>query len=150
MFSPIRGIKLRGSNPLGFARVLCRVLKPMLILQRESGCVLLGDFEQRYIKPIVNASYPATLAGLDLAVLQFSTSPGKVLSLTFLLGATSFILAAFSIFSYTLYPTRRKMCTSSAMAFILGLFFSVLAILVLVIRVFYCGFLLLPGEAGTC
>src|SRR5713226_9892639 len=111
----------------------------------------MSEFEEKFIKPIVNASYPATLAGLDLAVLQFSSSPGRILSLTFLLGATSFILAAFSIFSYTIYPTRRKWWTSSALAFILGLFFSVVAILVLVIRVFWPGFVLLPSlrECGT-
>ena len=106
----------------------------------------MDEFEERFIRPIVNASYPATLAGLDLAVLQFSTSPGKILSLTFLLGGTSFILAAFSIFSYTIYPTRKKLWTSSALSFIFGLLFSVIAILVLVIRVFDPSFLLLPGE----
>jgi F0F1-type ATP synthase assembly protein I len=106
----------------------------------------MAEFEEKFIKPIVNASYPATLAGLDLAVLQFSASPGKILSLTFLLGGTAFVLAAFSIFSYTIYPTRKKMWTSSALSFILGLSFSVIAILVLVIRVFLPGFLILPGE----
>lgn len=106
----------------------------------------MDEFEEKFIKPIVNASYPATLAGLDLAVLQFSSSPGKILSLTFLLGGTSFILAAFSIFSYTIYPTRKKLWTSSALSFILGLLFSVLAILVLVIRVFFPSFIYLPGE----
>jgi len=104
------------------------------------------EFEERFIKPIVNASYPATLAGLDLAVLQFSTSPGLVLSLIFLLGGTSFILAAFSIFSYTIYPTRKKLWTSSALWFFSGLLFSVVAILVLVVRVFFAGFLHLPGD----
>ena len=110
----------------------------------------MDEFEEKFIKPIVNASYPATLAGLDLAVLQFSASPGKVLSLTFLLGGTAFMLAAFSIFSYTIYPTRKKLWTSSALSFILGLLFSVIAILVLVIRVFYCGVFYLPGEASPC
>jgi len=109
----------------------------------------LDEFEERFIKPIVNASYPATLAGLDLAVLQFSNFPGEILSLTFLLGGTAFILAAFSIFSYTIYPTRKKMWTSSALSFIFGLLFSTTAILVLVIRVFVPSFLYLPGEHMT-
>jgi hypothetical protein len=115
-------------------------------MRGEDRFLRMDEFEEKFIKPIVNASYPATLAGLDLAVLQFSSSPGKILSLTFLLGGTSFILAAFSIFSYTIYPTRKKLWTSSALSFILGLLFSVLAILVLVIRVFFPGFIYLPGE----
>ncbi len=112
----------------------------------EAKVSSMEEFEEKFIKPIVNASYPATLAGLDLAVLQFSSAPGKILALTFLLGGTSFILAAFSIFSYTIYPTRKKLWTSSALSFILGLLFSVVAILVLVIRVFFPSFIYLPGE----
>ncbi len=109
----------------------------------------MGEFEERFIKPIVNASYPATLAGLDLAVLQFSNFPGKILSLTFLIGGTSFILAGFSIWSYTIYPTRKKMWTSTALSFFFGLLFSTIAILTLVIRVFVPNFLYLPGETVT-
>ncbi len=100
------------------------------------------EFEAKFIKPIVNASYPGTLAGLDLAVLQFSATPGTILSLTFLLGASGFMISAFSIFSYTLYPTRKKAWTSSAIGFMLGLGFSVIAILILVVRVFYPNFLM--------
>ncbi len=102
----------------------------------------MEEFEEKFIKPIVNASYPGTLAGLDLAVLQFSSTPGTVLSLTFLLGATAFMISAFSIFSYTIYPTRKKAWTSSAIGFILGLSFSVVAILILVVRVFDPTFLI--------
>jgi len=36
-----------------------------------------GEFEEKFIKPIVNSAYPATLAGLDLAVLQFSSNAGQ-------------------------------------------------------------------------
>ncbi len=79
---------------------------------------------------------------MDLAVLQFSATPGTVLSLAFLLGASGFMISAFSIFSYTLYPTRKKVWTSSAIGFISGLAFSVVAILILVVRVFYPNFLM--------
>ncbi len=53
----------------------------------------MDELEEKFIKPIVNSSFPATLAGLDLAVLQFSANPGPALSLTFLLGATGFLLS---------------------------------------------------------
>jgi hypothetical protein len=51
-------------------------------MRGEDRFLRMDEFEEKFIKPIVNASYPATLAGLDLAVLQFSSSPGKILSLT--------------------------------------------------------------------
>src|SRR6266566_4145253 len=88
----------------------------------------MEEFEEKFIKPIVNASYPATLAGLDLAVLQFSSAPGLMLNYTLLAGAMGFLLSAFSVFSYTFYPTRKKLWTSSALSFIAGLFYSILAV----------------------
>jgi hypothetical protein len=94
----------------------------------------MTEFEEKFIKPIVNASYPATLAGLDLAVLQFSSSPGPVLTYTFLLGALGFLLSAFSLFSYTIYPTRKKLWTSSALSFIAGLFCSIMAVMLLILK----------------
>jgi len=93
------------------------------------------EFEEKFIKPIVNSSYPATLAGLDLVVLQFSTNPGPIVSLIFLAGALDFLLSSFSTFSYNLYPTRRKIWTASAITFLIGLTCSVLAVFVLLIRV---------------
>ena len=94
----------------------------------------MEEFEEKFIKPIVNASYPATLAGLDLAVLQFSTSPGLMLNYTLLAGAMGFLLSAFSVFSYTIYPTRKKLWTSSALSFIAGLFCSILAVVLLILK----------------
>ncbi len=102
---------------------------------------MMEEFEEKFIRPIINASYPSTLAGLDLAVLQFSANPGFWLSLTFLVGATGFLLSAFSIFSYTIYPTRKKIWTSSALTFLAGLNCSPLAVLILVIRQFIPSFL---------
>ncbi len=101
-----------------------------------------NEFEKRFVKPIVNSAAPATLAGLDLAVLQFSANPGQILSLTFLVGAAGFMLSAFSIFSYTLYPTRGKIWTATALTFLVGLVSSVLAVLVLLVRVYVPSFLL--------
>jgi hypothetical protein len=106
-----------------------------------SGIGGLEELEEKFIKPIVNSAYPATLAGLDLAVLQFSATPGFWLSLTFLAGAAGFLVSAFSIFSYTIYPTRKKLWTSSALTFLTGLVCSLLAVFLLLIRVFLPNFL---------
>jgi hypothetical protein len=92
---------------------------------------LSGELEEKFIKPIVNAAYPATLAGLDLAVLQFSGAPTPLLKYTFLVGAISFLFSAFSIFSYTIYPSRKKIWTVTALTFLSGLVCSIIATLLL-------------------
>jgi len=102
--------------------------------REEDKARSMEEFEEKFIKPIVNASYPATLAGLDLAVLQFSSSPGLMLNYTLLAGAMGFLLSAFSVFSYTIYPTRKKLWTSSALSFIAGLFCSILAVTLLILK----------------
>lgn len=87
------------------------------------------DFERRLIKPIVNASYPATLAGLALFGLQVSylTSPPFLTRLALSLGGIMFLLAAVSIFFYTLYPTRRRLWSVAAITFLLGLLYLFVA-----------------------
>ncbi len=95
----------------------------------------MEEFEEKFIKPIVNASYPGTLAALSLTVLQVTglhdTQTPIGLKLTLLLGATTFLLSAFSIFFYSIYPTRKKLWTSAAVMFLVGLFFLVISILLL-------------------
>ena len=97
----------------------------------------MEDFEEKFIKPIVNASYPATLAALSLTVLQVSGLSGEPipasLRMTFLLGAAAFLMSAFSIFFYTVYPTRKKLWTMTAITFLAGLFCSVISVLLLFI-----------------
>ncbi len=97
----------------------------------------MEDFEEKFIKPIVNASYPATLAALSLTVLQVSGLSGEAipssLRITFLLGAAAFLISAFSIFFYTVYPTRKKLWTMTAIAFLAGLFCSVASVFLLFI-----------------
>ncbi len=92
------------------------------------------EFEKKFIKPIINASYPGTLAGLSLATLQVS---GKGvppdLKLALLLGALMFLLSAFFIFFYSIYPTRKKLWTGTALTFLLGLFCSILSVFLLLI-----------------
>ena len=95
----------------------------------------MEEFEEKFIKPIVNASYPATLAALSLTVLQVSGLSGEPipasLRITFLLGATAFLVSAFSVFFYTVYPTRKKLWTMTAITFLAGLVSSVVSVLLL-------------------
>src|SRR5881397_1874228 len=93
------------------------------------------EFEERFIKPIINASYPGTLAGLGLAALSV-TGGGRSISLTLSLasGALLFLLSAFFLFFYTVYPTRRRYWTGSALSFLLGLVASIVSVLILVIE----------------
>jgi hypothetical protein len=90
------------------------------------------EFEKKFIRPIINASYPGTLAGLSLATFQVSgTEVHIALKLTLLLGAMMFLFSAFFIFFYSIYPTRRKLWTGTAMTFLLGLFWLILSVFLL-------------------
>jgi len=99
----------------------------------------MEEFEEKFIKPIVNASYPATLAALSLTVLQVTglggTAPPFSLRITLLLGAAAFLLSSFSVFFYSIYPTRKKLWTVAAVTFLIGLFFSIFSVLLLFIIV---------------
>jgi len=96
----------------------------------------MEEFEEKFIKPIVNASYPGTLAALSLTVLQVTglsgtTATPLLLKLTLLTGAATFLLSAFSIFFYSIYPTRKRLWTSAAMMFLVGLFCLIASVLLL-------------------
>jgi hypothetical protein len=95
----------------------------------------MEEFEENYIKPIVNASYPGTLAALSLAVLQVTGLTNKqvpyVLKFTLLIGSTAFLFSAFSIFFHSLYPTRKRLWTIAAVMFLVGLFCLVTSVLLL-------------------
>jgi len=95
----------------------------------------MEEFEEKFIKPIVNASYPGTLAALSLTVLQVTGMSGVPaplsLKITLLLGAASFLLSAFSIFFYSIYPTRKKLWTSTAVTFLVGLLCSIISVFLL-------------------
>lgn len=98
----------------------------------------MEEFEEKFIKPIVNASYPATLAALSLAVLQVTGTSSTTSSVSFnslkytlLSAAATFLLSAFSIFFYSIYPTRKKLWTAAAITFLAGLSLSILSILLL-------------------
>jgi len=97
----------------------------------------MEEFEEKFIKPIVNASYPGTLAALSLTVLQVTGLSGErtpvSLKVTLLTGAAAFLLSAFSIFFYSIYPTRKKLWTITALSFLIGLLCSVASVFLLFI-----------------
>jgi len=92
----------------------------------------MEDFEEKFIKPIVNASYPGTLAALSLTVLQVTGErPPLTLKIALSLGAAMFLVSAFSIFFYSIYPTRKKLWTTTALTFLVGLLCSIVSVFLL-------------------
>jgi hypothetical protein len=77
------------------------------------------EFE-KLIRPIRNASAPGTLAALCLAALRVGDFP-HALKLGLLTGAIMFLLSAFFIFFYSIYPTRKILWTGTAVTFLFGL-----------------------------
>lgn len=97
---------------------------------------MAGEFEQRYIKPITNASYPGTLAALSLTVYRVTlmgSHPPQSLKTSLLVAAATFLLASMSLFFYTLYPTRGKLWTVTALCYLLGLFALMASVIVLLL-----------------
>lgn len=92
----------------------------------------MEEFEEKFIKPIVNASYPATLAALSLAVLQIG-HVSLSLKTTLLLGAGTFLLSAFCVFFYCIYPTRKMLWTVGAVNYLIGLSCSIISVFLLFI-----------------
>jgi hypothetical protein len=63
---------------------------------------------EEFIRPIVYASYPRTLAVLNITVLQVIVSNAfNIIWMLIALGSVTFIISAFCIFFFTLYPTRK-------------------------------------------
>jgi hypothetical protein len=89
--------------------------------------------EERRLRPIVNASYPATLTALSLAVLEITGRENLILSLTLSLTALLFLLSAFFIFFYSLYHRRRWLWVCTAITFVLGLIGSLASVLLLIL-----------------
>ncbi|WP_455277879.1 hypothetical protein [[Eubacterium] cellulosolvens] len=84
--------------------------------------------EEFRLRPIVNASYPATLAALSLAVIEITGVSG-VSRYILGSGALTFTICAFTFFFYSIYPTRRYLWSATAIIFIIGLVFTLLAVL---------------------
>ncbi len=89
------------------------------------------DIEKYLVEPIANAARPATLAGLSMTVLRFWASEVMLLRITLTIGAVMFLLSAFFIFFFSIYPTRRTLWTGTAVTFLFGLLSLVSSALVL-------------------
>ena len=92
------------------------------------------DFENRFIRPIINASYPGTLAALNLTVLQVTGPDASILiKMLIALGSVTFLISSYSIFFYSIYPTRTKLWILTAVSFLAGLTFSLIAVIAILI-----------------
>lgn len=94
------------------------------------------DPEKRFIKPITNASYPATLAALTLTVYRVAViggDPPFILKNLLLVGATVFLLSSLSFFFYSLYPTKGRLWTATALFYLFGLFSLLFAVFVILV-----------------
>jgi len=89
--------------------------------------------EERLLKPIVNASYPATLTALSLAVMEIAGRDNLILILTLSLTALLFLLSAFFIFFFSLYHRRRWLWVCTAITFLLGLSGSLVSVVILIL-----------------
>jgi hypothetical protein len=96
---------------------------------------MADPLQERFIRPIVNASYPGTLGALSLTVYRIMELRGGtipvILKNTLLIGATAFLLSAFCMFFYSLYPTRQKLWTMTAVLFLGGLFLTIISVILL-------------------
>jgi hypothetical protein len=84
------------------------------------GCEMAEEFD-KLIRPIRNASAPGTLAALCLAALKIGGDVPYALKFGLLAGAILFLLSAFFIFFYSIYPTRKTLWTGTAVTFLFGL-----------------------------
>ena len=97
---------------------------------------MVEGVQERFIRPIINASYPGTLGALSLTVyrimeLRGGTTIPILLKNSLLIGATAFLLSAFCMFFYTLYPTRHTLWTMTALLFLVGLLLTITSVLLL-------------------
>lgn len=81
----------------------------------------MTEESDKLIRPIRNASAPGTLAALSLAALKVGADFPYALRLGLLTGAIMFLLSAFFIFFYSIYPTRKTLWTGTALTFLFGL-----------------------------
>ena len=90
--------------------------------------------DEKHLKPIINASYPATLSALSLAVLEIVGRDVPVtLRLILSLNALFFLFSAFFIFFYSIYTWKRWLWTGTAITFILGLCGSLISVICLIL-----------------
>lgn len=90
------------------------------------------EFEEKFIRPIINAAYPGTLAGLSLAALQIGAA-NRVLKFSLIFATIGYLLSSFAIFFYSIYPTRQRLWSAAAIAFLLALTSSLFSVIALAI-----------------
>jgi len=93
------------------------------------------ESEQMLLRPIVNASYPATLAALSLAVLQVTGVRALHVRLVLGSGALMFTICAFAFFFHSIYIKNRLLWIVTALTYIIGLVFTLLSVLSLIFLV---------------
>jgi len=91
------------------------------------------EAEERLLKPIINACYPGTLTALSLAVLQVTGRENLILRFTLSFNALLFLFSTFFIFFYSIYSWKRWLWTCTAITFLLGLFGSLIAVIMLIL-----------------
>jgi hypothetical protein len=94
----------------------------------------MEDLEEKFIKPLVSASYPATLAALSLTATVVSSiggPPPTYLKLGLLTAAVTFLFSSISIFFFRLYPSRRGLWMAASVLYVLGLLCLIASVLIL-------------------
>ena len=94
---------------------------------------LPDETEEKRLRPIINACYPGTLTALSLAVLQVTGRENLVLRLNLSVNAFLFLLSTFFIFFYTIYHWKKWLWICTAVTFVLGLFGSLIAVVMLIL-----------------
>ncbi len=98
---------------------------------------ILSDFKERFLEPIDNASKPATIAALNFAVVVLFIGQAKtiyiILRVLLGVGGLLFLLSAFAIFFFTIYPSRRALWLTGSFTFLLGLVLSMVGLALTVV-----------------
>jgi hypothetical protein len=87
--------------------------------------------DAKFIEPINNASRPATLAGLSLTVLRFSSDDPFLFQLVLVIGSIMFLLSSLFIFFYSMYPMNKNLRTLTSITFLLGILCSIFSSVIL-------------------
>lgn len=94
------------------------------------------EAQDRFIRPIVNASFPGIQAALSLTVfgiIDIRATPPLLIRVAILLGAIASLMSSFFVFFYGIYPTRKKLWSAAALSFLVGIFASIAAVILLMI-----------------
>jgi hypothetical protein len=93
----------------------------------------MAEFKERFIDPIDYASKPATIAALNFAVVvlvptQQSDIFDAILKIILGVGGLLFLISAFAIFFFSIYPSKRGLWLTGSLSFLLGLVLTVVGL----------------------